>query len=115
MKFQVEDRGSCIYVEVKEGRLDVLSTSKMKEELISVIQNQGNKNILLNINSCSFCDASGLSAIQAVHCMCEKAAGMLIVTGIQANIEKMIKICKLDSVWNIAKDTDEAEKILTQI
>jgi len=86
----------------------------MKEKLIFLIQNQELKNIVLNIQSCSFCDASGLSAIQAVHCKCEKTAGMLIVTGIQANIEKMIKICKLDSVWNIAKDTDEAEKILIQ-
>ena len=112
MKLQIEERGIFKHVKLQERRLDIHSAFKLKEKLFLLIQNQGNKNIVLDISNCSFCDASGLSTIVKVHCMCKTAEGMLILTGIQSNIEKMIKICMLHSEWNIAKNINEVETLL---
>ena len=47
-----------------------------------------------------------------LHCMCIRSGGMLIVTGISANIEKLIRICMLHTVLKIAKDIKEVEMLL---
>ena len=112
MNFQIEDKGNYKHLIMQSDRLDVLSVPKLKAELLFQIREQGNKNIVLDISRCSFCDASGLSAIQAMHCMCEKEDGILIVTGIQTNIKKLINICKLDQVLTIVNDPDEVETLL---
>ena len=109
---QIEERGSYKHVKVQERRLDILSSPKLIAELVLLIQINGNKNIILDTSSCSYCDASGLTAIHVIHRMCNKAGGILILTGIQANIEKLIKICMLDLEWNIAKDLSEVETLL---
>ena len=112
MNFQIEDKGNYKHLIMQSDRLDVLSATKLKAELHFQIRDQGNKNIVLDISRCSFCDASGLSAIQAMHCMCEKEDGILIVTGIQANIKKLINICKLDQVLAIANDPDDVKTLM---
>ena len=100
-----------MYVKVQEERLDIHTAHKLKKEFVCRLQRQGNENIVLDIDSCSYCDASGLGVIQAIKSMCKKQAGMLLVTGINTYIEKLIKICMLDLEWSIAKDK-EVEEIL---
>ena len=112
MAFQIEDRDGYTYVKVQEGRLDIFGASVFKDKMISLIENQENKNIVLDISKCSFCDASGLSAIHTAHNLCKYTMGMFIVTGIQACIEELIRICMLDTVWLLAKDMDEIESHL---
>ena len=112
MNLQIEDKGSYKLVFIQNERLDTLLAPELKGELFSLIQTQGNNNIVLDISNCSFCDSSGLSAILVGNRLCENSSGIFIVTGIQAYVEKLIKISLLDSVLTIAKDMDEVESLL---
>ena len=112
MKIEIEDKGNYKLVKVLNERLDTLLAPELKGELFSLIQTQGNKNIVLDISNCTFCDSSGLSAILVGNRLCENLMGIFIVTGIQAYVEKLIKISLLDSVLNIAQDMEEVESLL---
>ena len=112
MNIQIEERAGYTFVKMQEDRLDLFSSSVLKEKLFSLVQDKGVENIILDISSCSFCDSSGLGAIMAVHNLCEDAGGKLCLTPVQGNVEELVKICMLDTVLSIAKMGDDAESNL---
>ena len=104
MKLHVENQDRYSKVILLERRLDVLSVSKFKEELFYKIRNSENQNVVLDLSSCSFCDASGLGAINEVHHFCIDRSIGFFLTGIQQNIKSLVKICMLHKVWRIIED-----------
>jgi len=112
MEIQIENKGSFKHVKVLNERLDTLFTDKLKGTLSSLIKTQGNKNIVLDIGNCSYCDASGLSAIVLGNRLCKTGMGKFVLTGTHVDVEKLIKICRLDSVLAIAKNMDEVDELL---
>ena len=98
----VKEKKGQRLIKLNEKRLDILSASKLKERVRFMVQNQHNGNIVLDISSCAFCDASGLSAIVKAHNICLNAGGKLVITGIRDNVRRLINICKLESMLAIA-------------
>ena len=92
---------SFCYVKLLEKRVAVLSAGTMKEKLFSLTQNQEYQTIVFDLRNCSFCDASGLGAINAFHHFCEEKGIALYLIGIQRPILKLIKLCRLDADWRI--------------
>ena len=109
MSLQIEERIGYTFVQMQENRLDLFSSSVLKENLLSLVQDKGVKNILLDISNCSFCDASGLGTIMAIHNLCEDAGGKLFLIPVQENVAELIKICMLNKEWNIANDVSVVE------
>ena len=115
MKLRIEDKGFYKYIKLKEGRLDLFGASTLKARLFDLIQHKGSKNLVLDISQCFYCDASGLSTMMEIHLICQKAMGSFLITGIQTNINRLIKISMLDQVWSIVRDKDEAEVVLGEL
>ena len=112
MEIQIFNKERFKHVKVFNERLDILFADKLKNTLSVLVKTSGNKNIVLDIEKCSFCDASGLSAMISANRLCEQEMGKFVVTGIHSDIEKLIKICLLDSVFPIAKNIDEVNNFL---
>ena len=109
MKLRIEDRVGYTFVKVQDNRMDILLSSVLKEKLFSFVQDDGVKNIVLDLSKCIYCDSAGLSAILSIHRMCNNAGGTFIVTNIHEDIDKLIKICMLDILLNIAENSDDIE------
>ena len=109
MKLQIEKRINYTFVKVEEGRLDIFSTSQLKDKLFSLVQIKGERNIVLDLCGCSFCDTSGLAMIVELHRICNDAGGRMTLTSVPENIGKLLKICKLDAVLFICNSLDEVE------
>ena len=108
MGIQIQDNGRYMHVEIQDERLDVFSVSKLKNDLSPLIKNQS-KSIVLNLNNCTYCDASGIGAINTIYRVCEEAMVSLYIIGINKNFGKLVRICKLDSLWNIVEELGEVE------
>ena len=113
MDFEIIKIEDYTLIHVLNDRLDTNNAPDLKTELVRVNAN-GERNIILDVSQCGYCDSSGLSAILVANRLCEDSSGIFILTGLQPDVEQIIRISMLHTVLIIAKTIDEAEEILIQ-
>ena len=111
MEFNIEKLESYTLIQVMEDKLDTHIAPTLKSELV-LISGNGEKNIILDLSKCRYCDSSGLSAILVANRLCKNANGTFVLTGLQEAVERLITISQLDTVLNITNTVDEAVKLI---
>jgi len=104
-----EDKFTLISVAV--NKLDSGVSPDLKSELV-LINNEGEKNIIIDLSLCKYCDSSGLSAVLIGRRLCTNAQGSFILCGLQESVSKLIAISQLDTVLSITPTLDEAIQLL---
>ena len=113
MDFEITKLTDYTLVKVLNDRLDTNNAPDLKSELV-VINTKGEKNIILDVSSCDYCDSSGLSAILVANRICEDSIGTFILTGLQPDVEQIIRISMLHTVLIITKTVEDAVNILNE-
>lgn len=107
MNFEVKNEDKYTLVTSKVEKLDSLNAPDLKSELVMMNKN-GVRNIIINLDETRYCDSSGLSAILVGNRLAKNSGGTFVVTGLQASVKKLISISQLDSVLNITPTVSEA-------
>lgn len=113
MDFEISKIADYTLVRVMNDRLDTSNAPDLKSELVGINAN-GEKNIVLDLSRCDYCDSSGLSAILVANRLCEDAIGTFILTGLQTDVEQIIRISMLHTVLIITRTVDEAVHLLAE-
>ena len=92
--------------------MDTHIAPNLKSELV-LISGNGEKNIILDLIKCKYCDSSGLSAILVANRLCKNANGTFVLTGLNEAVERLITISQLDTVLNITETVEDAAKLIT--
>lgn len=111
MNFEILQATKYTGINSKVEKLDASNASELKTELTNLNKN-GVNTIIFDLSKTRYCDSSGLSAILMANRMCRDTNGRFILSGLQENVMKMIKIAQLDKVLSIYNSVDEAEKSL---
>ena len=111
MEFKIDKFENHTLIKVLEEKLDTHIAPTLKSELVLVSGN-GEKNIVLDLGNCRYCDSSGLSAILVANRLCKNANGTFVLTGLNDAVERLITISQLDTVLNISNSLDEAASII---
>src|SRR6056297_1540829 len=111
MEFKIEKLEKYTLIQVMEEKLDTNVAPSLKSELV-LISGKGEKNIILDLSNCRYCDSSGLSAILVANRLCKNANGIFVLTGLNDAVDRLITISQLDTVLNIAYSNDEAVDIV---
>jgi anti-sigma B factor antagonist len=111
MEFQIEKFENHTLIKVLEEKLDTHIAPTLKSELVLVSGN-GEKNIVLDLSNCRYCDSSGLSAILVANRLCKNSNGTFVLTGLNDAVERLITISQLDTVLNITGTIEEAQKMI---
>lgn len=111
MAFEVQKYGNHTLVKVNSDRLDTNNAPDLKSELV-VVNNKGEKNIVLDLSGCNYCDSSGLRSVLVANRLCEDAIGTFILCGLQPDVENLVNISMLHTVLLITKTAGEAEELL---
>lgn len=111
MEFKVTKKENHTLIEVLIDKLDSHIAPSLKSELVLISGNK-EKNIILDLSNCRYCDSSGLSAILVANRLCKNANGTFVLTGLQTAVERLITISQLDTVLNITSSTDKAEEVI---
>jgi len=111
MEFNIEKRDKYTLIQVQDEKLDTHVAPSLKSEMV-LISGNGEKNIILDLVKCKYCDSSGLSAILVANRLCKNANGTFVLSGLNEAVERLITISQLDSVLNISDTVDEAEGII---
>ena len=113
MDFETTKISDYTLIKVLNERLDTNNAPDLKSELVAINSN-GEKNIILDLSNCEYCDSSGRSAILVANRLCEDAIGTFILTGLQTDVEQIIRISMLHTVLLITRTVEEAEVLLKE-
>jgi len=113
MEFRISKLDNYSLIEVLEEKLDTNVAPSLKSELV-LISGNGERNIVLDLSTCRYCDSSGLSAILVANRLCKNANGTFVLTGLTDAVERLITISQLDTVLNIAYSRNEAAQIIAK-
>lgn len=111
MDYKVDKKEKYAVVTTTAEKLNTTNAPDLKSEFV-YITNNGINNIILDLSSCQYCDSSGLSAILVANRLCEQTEGKFIITGLQPEVESLIKISLLDTILDIKDSLDEAEAFM---
>jgi anti-sigma B factor antagonist len=111
MEFQIDKFENHTLIKVLEEKLDTHIAPTLKSELVLVSGN-GEKNIILDLSNCRYCDSSGLSAILVANRLCKNSGGTFVLTGLNDAVERLITISQLDTVLNITGNVDDAQALV---
>ncbi len=105
--FVVERSERYSLIRLQSEKLDTQVAPALKSELV-VLNADGVKNLIIDLSETRYCDSSGLSAILVANRLCKNANGVLVVTGLQEPVKKLIAISQLDSILKITPDITSA-------
>lgn len=109
--FTVDKQDRYTLVTVHVEKLDSRVSPALKSELV-LINSGGEKNIVMNLEECRYCDSSGLSAVLIGNRICNENSGTFVLSGLQESVQKLISISQLDTVLTIAPTVDEAIQLV---
>lgn len=107
MKYSIDKQEKFLTFSLKEEKLNSLIAPEVKSQLV-VHNNEGFRNLILDLSETLYCDSSGLSAILVANRLCKNSNGTFVLTGLQESVKKMILISQLDHVLNITPTVNEA-------
>ena len=105
----IEEAVGNVYIVKLMGRLDASCASELKDKVLSMIDEKKN-NILIDLGGIDFIDSSGLGMLVTCLRSVTKAGGLLKITSLQENPKNLFQTTRLDRVFDIFDDRDEAIK-----
>ncbi|GAB3204152.1 MULTISPECIES: STAS domain-containing protein [Pontibacter] len=107
MKYTIDKKENYTTITIDEKKLDTSIAPDLKSEFVK-LNAEGITNLILDLNNVKYTDSSGLSSILIANRLCNSSNGLLILTGLQDHVMKLITISKLESVLNILPTVEEA-------
>ena len=107
MEFKIEKQDNHTLIQVLEEKLDTHIAPTLKSELVLVSGN-GERNIILDLSKCRYCDSSGLSAILVANRILNTSGGAMRIAAPSEKVYSLIKITQLDRVLPVCETVDEA-------
>jgi anti-sigma B factor antagonist len=107
MPFNVEKSDRYSLIRIQADKLDTLVAPALKSELV-MLNSDGTRNLIIDLSETRYCDSSGLSAILVANRLCKNANGVLVLTGLQETVKKLISISQLDSILFITESLTHA-------
>lgn len=112
-KYNIQKKDNHVVIKILVEKLDTNIAPALKSELVLIAGN-GEKNIIIDLSECRYCDSSGLSAILIANRLCKNSRGIFVLSGLQTAVERLITISQLDTVLNIKDSIDESEEFIKQ-
>ena len=107
MKYTIDKKENYTVITIDEKKLDTTIAPDLKSEFVK-LNAEGINNLILDLTNVKYTDSSGLSSILIANRLCNSSNGLLILTGLQDHVMKLISISKLESVLNILPTVEEA-------
>lgn len=107
MKYRIEKQELYAILSLDEENLNSTIAPGLKSDLIFLNQ-EGVRNLILDLANVKFVDSSGLSAILTGHRLW-KDSGSFILTGpLQPMVVKLIEISRLETILTIIPTVEES-------
>jgi len=107
MNLTIDKQEKYALVSIKESKLTSLVAPDLKAEIV-MLNHDGFKNMIFDLNEVQYCDSSGLSAILVAYRACRDNNGAFVLAGVQDHVRKLISISQLDGMLVQVPTVNEA-------
>jgi anti-anti-sigma factor len=94
-------------VRIFNEKLDATISGELKALFVSLFQ-EGDKNLVLDLEGVRYCDSSGLSAILVANRLASDKKGTFVLCRLSDHVAKLVHISQLDTVLHIVPSPEEA-------
>lgn len=112
MNFEVRYENNIVIVKPLSKNIDASLSTDFKGSMIDLID-QGNNFFLLDLSQVDFIDSSGLGAIISILKTLSQNDGDIVICGTNPPILNLFKLTRMDQVFKIYTDEEEALTALT--
>lgn len=95
-----------------EGEVDMFTSPELREKLVPFFKKQNIKAIVVDLSLVSFMDSSGIATLVEGLQWSTKNSRQFILTGLQTNVKNALSLTKLEKVFTIKKNKNDAYKQL---
>ncbi|MFA5906877.1 MAG: STAS domain-containing protein [Desulfobacula sp.] len=114
MTFKIKSRvKENIGLVVVEGEVDMLTSPNLRDKLVPFFKKKI-KGIIVDLSGVSFMDSSGIATLVEGLQWSKKEKSQFVLTGLGTNVLNALTLTKLNNVFSIKNDTDDAYKELNQ-
>lgn len=99
------DGYNVLFIQVE--RIDAHNSGELKEHILDMIE-QGETNIIVQLERVRFIDSSGLGALLSGYKNTAARSGKLALSNLQPQVLSMFELTRLNRVFEIYADLDEA-------
>jgi len=108
MKITLDKKDRYSILSIHEQNLNSLIAPDLKSEFV-FLRNEGIRNLILDMSEVEYVDSSGLSSVLTANRLWKDYGQFIIAGDLHANVQKLIKISRLDSILTIIPTISEAE------
>lgn len=110
MKFETEIKDDALVVRVQNTTFDVRGVKAFKRDVFMAIAESDFKNIVINMENVRMVDSTGLGGLLFAKRQATIKGGVCKIVKPQQKILSLIKISKLEDVFEIVDDEETALK-----
>jgi len=107
---EVEKKGKIVIIKVS-GRLEINQALELEEVVNDNIKN-GEKFFIFDLGDVHYLSSSGIRVFIATLRQLKETNGRLVLSNLNSNVIKTLKIVELDGLFEIINSVDDAIKIL---
>ena len=89
-----------------------LQTDVLQQQVIGALNSEARPNIAINLSNISYIDSSGLGTLVSLHKQCEARQCTFALFGLQAYVQRLVEVIRLNRVLKIYNDEPAALEAL---
>lgn len=109
--FQTNVRETIKIIQLSGELIDRNQAAELIAEIETDI-NEGNCKFLLNLQELKYVNSSGLNILINILTKARKAGGDLAICNVSTKVAQLMKITKLDSIFNVSENEENAFQLL---
>ena len=92
------------------GEIDLHSSPELRDALLGAINTHKPRKVILNLAQVSYMDSSAVAVLVESLQKLRKAGGKMCLTNLQPRVKGLLEIARLDTIFVIADNEEEALK-----
>ena len=92
------------------GEIDLHNSPELRSALLELLNIVKPKRLVLNLDLVPYMDSSAIAVLVETLQKLKRAGGKVFLTGLQPRVKGLLEIARLDQIFVIVKDENEAMK-----
>ncbi len=101
--------GTVVVASVR-GEIDLHNSPELRDAMLGVLLKGSPRRLILNLEQVPYMDSSAVAVLVEALQRLRRSGGKIYLTNLQPRVKGLLEIARLDTIFVIAKDEQEALK-----
>jgi anti-sigma B factor antagonist len=89
--------------------IDVTNASRIREQLIALVEDEGARVVVADLTATSFCDSAGITALATAHRKAKSSGAVVQVIAVSPQVRRVFELTGLNQVLEVFPSLDETQ------